>query len=73
MPHTEQQVNAAINIMFAVRDAIRDAGPNGIPDGHVYAACMNVMSLHTYQQLIDKLVSIGVVRKSNHVLYWIEP
>ncbi len=52
----------------ALAVAIHDCGPNGTPSGHLYAAVMSQLSLSEYQECIDCLKYIGLVKESGHVL-----
>jgi hypothetical protein len=57
----------------ALLEAIRAAGPNGVPAGHMYAMVMDRMSLDSFEALIAALVGIGQVRReSSHLLVAIE-
>jgi len=58
----------AIQITEAIREAIKDAGQDGIPSGHLYAMLMGFMSLHTYQAVIDILVKTKQITNNSHLL-----
>ena len=60
---------AAREFVQIIVDAVNDAGPSGIPSGHMYAAVMPVVTLDTYNYIINALVRHGKIRHSNHVLY----
>lgn len=74
-PHTDQ---AAIDVyqafgrvkpvMDALHEAIKTAGPQGIPSGHLYAMLMGRIDFEDYQWLIDTMVKAGGVTLINHVL-----
>ena len=68
---TKTQVTAAINAIFALSEAIREA--KSIPSGHLYAVVMNHMDHHTYESFIDRLVDAGLVSRKGDVLVWVGP
>ena len=43
---------AALMAVDMVKEAIYEAGDEGIPSGHLYAALMGIMSLETYEGII---------------------
>jgi len=65
----QAQVNAVIQAVFAVRDAIKELGE--VPSGHLYAQLMGDMSLDTYNQIISLLKKSGKVTESGHLLKWV--
>lgn len=66
----KSQAKAQLNAIVAMGHAIKEAG--SIPSGHVYAACMGIMDLETYERCIDYLVNAGLVKRDvGHVLRWI--
>ncbi len=68
-PATTEQVKAIHQLLDVVMDTIRDAGKEGVPSGHLYAALMVIgMSYQTYTEMVDTLVTVGKVRCRNHVL-----
>jgi len=52
----------------AIDDAIKEAGEDGIPSGHLYAAVMGHMNLDTYNGIIDILKKAGKVKEENFLL-----
>lgn len=67
---TNDQVKAALEIVKAVAEAIRELG--SVPSGHLYAQLMGHMSLERYNKVIDTLVRTGLVRKEpSHLLVWV--
>ena len=67
---TPEQRAAAVKMVLAVADAIRDL--KEVPAGHLYAGLMGHMSLETFESILGILVSAGVVRRSgSHLLTWI--
>lgn len=71
---SKEQVVAVVELITAVGDIIREAGPAGLPSGHLYAMLMaKGISYNGYQQMIGAMQSAGVVKQSNNVLYWTGP
>jgi DNA-binding transcriptional ArsR family regulator len=69
---TKTEVKAAVEILKAVADAIRELGE--VPSGHLYANLMSKLSLAQFEQVLGVLKGAGLVRESNaHLLTWIEP
>jgi hypothetical protein len=67
---TNTEVKAALGIIQAVAEAIRELGE--VPSGHLYANLMSKLSLEQYEQLLDVLKGAGLVRESNaHLLTWV--
>lgn len=67
-----QDVQAVLQVVMIVRDAIKEAGDQGLASGHLYAVLMGKMSLETYTSIIETLKASGMVRESGHVLYYCE-
>lgn len=65
------QVKAALNMILAVSETIREAGQ--VPSGTLYAALMSKVDLGGYNRIIDTLKGAGVIREENHCLIWIGP
>lgn len=66
---TRDEIRMATEIVFLIRDAIRDVG--SIPSGHLYAQLMPYMSLGLYMQIIKLLKDSGVIREENHLLIYV--
>lgn len=60
-----------LTIAAVIGEAIKLAGPDGIPSGHLYAATMSKCSLDEYQAAIRTLTRLKLVREWNHLLVWI--
>ena len=69
---TREQITAAIEIMDTVIDCVKLGGDMGVPSGHVYAALMGTMSIETYERMIGLLIEAKRIKRSNHVLYYVE-
>jgi len=71
---TKEQVSAYLQVIKALADAIKEAGPLGIGVGVLYAACSSMMSLDAFERSLGVLTGSGLVRRDgNHCLTWIEP
>ena len=66
---TKEQIKAALELIVAIGDVIREL--KEVPSGHLYARVMNNLTLEQYESIINQLIRAKLVRKSNHVLYWI--
>ena len=66
---TQNDVKAALGILRAVADAIRELGE--VPSGHLYAHLMSKLSLEQYEQVIGVLKQAGLITESNHLLTWV--
>ena len=61
------QLRAAIGIVGAIADAIRDLG-RPVPAGHLYAIVCGKLSLEEFNQIIAILVNAGIVTKNGDML-----
>ncbi len=70
MSVTNQQVIEAIRAIAAiVVETVNEAGPQGIPSGHMYAALATTgMNLDNYQALIHTLAHNGQIQVFGNVL-----
>ena len=68
---TKENVKAAIGILVAVADTIKEMGK--VPNGVLYAHLMSKIDFVTYTQLIDTLKRTGLVTEVNHELIWKGP
>jgi len=66
---TQNDVKAALGILSAVADAIRELGE--VPSGHLYAHLMSKLSLEQYEQVIGVLKQASLITESNHLLTWV--
>lgn len=67
---TKEQIGAALNMVRAVADSIREL--KRVPSGTLYAQVMGVMSIQEYEWIIARLVGAGLVRKESNELIWCE-
>ena len=67
----EQRVrerDAVVKVLTAILEVIKEAGPHGIPEGHLYAALMGYISLETFQSVVNFLIATRRVKRSGYVL-----
>ena len=73
----ETKKQAAIAIIQEIAGIIKDSTTSsplsGIPSGHLYANLMGHMSLDMYNQIINKLKELGLVKETNFLLQWVGP
>lgn len=66
------KLNALVALTGTVLEAIRAAGSQGIPDGHLYAMLQSVAgerwTLNFHQQVIGALVDAKKITKKNYLL-----
>jgi hypothetical protein len=65
---TKEQIEAGMQVVLVVAQAIHAAGSAGMPSGHLYAMLMGKMELSQYERIIGILVKNGIIRKDGHVL-----
>lgn len=51
-----------------ISETVNEAGPAGVPSGHVYAALALFIDLNTYTALISTLLDLGEIRKEGDLL-----
>jgi hypothetical protein len=68
---TGAEMRAALALVAALADAIRDLGR--VPAGHLYAGIMDRMSLESFNRAVEIMKAAGLVRESNHELIWVGP
>jgi hypothetical protein len=66
---TKEEIKAAVGMMMAVSEAIREL--KSVPSGHLYARLMDHMNLETYEKIIGTLKSAGLVKEEAHLLTWV--
>jgi hypothetical protein len=71
MEQVQVQVKAALNIVAALADTIREL--KEVPSGVLYANVMNQLSLEQYNKAIDLLKGAEMITEQNHLLRWIGP
>lgn len=81
MSTTKEQVAAALGIVVAVGEVIRDLNDapqgrllGGVPSGELYAGLNGKLNIHEYNSVIEALKRARLVTESNaHLLTWIGP
>jgi hypothetical protein len=66
---SKQKVEAALQIVKAIADAIREL--KEVPSGHLYARLMGNLTLQQYEEVIQVLVRAKVITVKNHLITWI--
>jgi hypothetical protein len=71
---TEQDIERATQLLFAIRDAIvdtvRDAGAQGVAESHFCIVFMQRNAPPSLaQQIVDGLVNWGILRREHHRIY----
>jgi hypothetical protein len=56
-------------VVGAILDAIEEAGDDGAPEGILYAALMDKMSLDSFNGIVDVLVRTGKITKKGNLLW----
>jgi hypothetical protein len=67
---TEQHLAAMATFIKIIAEAIYEAGPTGIPSGHLYAAMVGRASIDTYQFAVGILKDAGAITEQFHLLRW---
>lgn len=58
----------------AIKEATEKSLLSGIPEGHLYAGTMNLVSFDLFNHLISRLIARGHVRRDpSYLLVWIGP
>ena len=55
-------------IVDMIEDAIKEAGEDGIPSGHLYAMLCGMMHVDTFNSFIDHLEKEGKITNKGHLL-----
>ena len=69
MNKQEAALKAALDIAIAVGQIVRQAGPAGIPSGHLCARMMDKMGLDTFQSMVAFLERSEIVVVRNNCLF----
>lgn len=67
----EEAVRVLKELIIAIHDTIKEAGPEGAPSGIIYAALMEKtnISLEYYNAIINAMIASGKIYQKNYVLY----
>jgi len=68
---SKEQIKSALNLTFAVTEAIREAGE--IPSGTLYVLLCGKLDITAYNSMIEMLKRTGLVTESAHLLKWAGP
>jgi hypothetical protein len=67
---TSAEIKAALNVMLAVADAVRDAGR--LPLGSLYATLSgHITSMSAFESMIRQLTNTGIIRREGNELVWV--
>ncbi len=66
---TPQQAAALRQLASMFIEAVKTAGTTGAPAGVMYAAVVDKLSLHQFEQIMSGLVRAGYVRKSGDLYF----
>ena len=69
MEATQKQIEAGIETVLAVAEAIKSLG--SVPSGHLYERVTGFLSLDQYNQIIGILKKQGLIKEMNYELKWI--
>lgn len=64
-----EMVDAVMAVCDALLDAVISAGDQGVPGGHLYAGCMTIMNLETFEAIMAAMVRTGNVTKRGQCYY----
>ena len=68
---TQQKAAALRLALQAILDAVKEAGSTGAPGGVLYAALLDRMSLHQFEQIMSALVKAGKLRREGDLYFWV--
>ena len=57
-----------LSVANAFKDAIEEAGADGLPEGPLYAMVCGMMGLETFQAIIGALEDSGKIKRSGFIL-----
>ncbi len=65
-------IKRGLVLVSTIYETIKDAGPEGAPEGPMYAAMMTAgYSLESFQGAMQLLEDKKLIRRSGHVAYYI--
>lgn len=72
MTPTKQELNAGMQMIIVVTEAIREAGE--LPEGTLYATLIGKVDAEGFEKMIAMIVRTGLVERTpSHLLRWIGP
>ena len=66
--HGETKVKSGIEIIKAIAEAIREA--KSIPSGTLYVGLMGIVTLESYNKILEILKNAGLIKVSNFLITW---
>lgn len=73
-PEQQEAIARGLQFVAALLGTIREAGPQGAPEGPMYAAAMAAgFSLDAFESALALLAKRGLIRRSGHVAYYVPP
>lgn len=67
--NTKLQEDLAVLIGLTLIEAVRGAGPLGIPSGHLYARVMNYCTVAALEDILKRLVKMGALRQTGPLYF----
>lgn len=64
----EQKKRELMALTVGVLEAVKSAGEDGIPSGHLYSVMMGHLSLDEFQFIVSTLVAMGMMTDEHHLL-----
>ena len=71
MTLTKEELNGGLQAIFAVAEAIREAGE--IPSGTLYAMLIGKMNFQAYEKMLAILKNAGLISVNAHLIRWTGP
>lgn len=68
-----QEQTSAVAIALAVVETCREMGQDGAPGGHLYAGLLNRITLHAFNDMMARLVRMGLLAKRGHCYHYTGP
>lgn len=66
-------IEALMALQNAFLAGVKAGGKHGVPEGHLYAGLMGIISLTQFNNMVAANVAAGKIRKVGYLLYLIEP
>ena len=70
MRYTPEQREYMQRVARAFLFALKQHGDRGIPANHLYATVIERLSQHDFQQLMDGMLEIDLVRRNGNTYYF---
>lgn len=70
----QAQIVRGLQFVSILLETVKEAGPDGAPEGLMYAAVMGAgFSLEAFESAMKLLAKRGLIRRSGHVAYYVPP